>query len=91
MNIGVVLSTTIAGSGVVKMPEGRTWNDVESFYVKWGALYLTFKDGKYDEVSILHIDYDLDSIDHKYPANVTIHPTTEDGEMIDYNDELATS
>lgn len=32
--------------GIVEFPDGKTWDDVEDWYVKWDYLNLKFKDEK---------------------------------------------
>ena len=58
------------------MPEGKTWDDVEHWHVKWGTLHLTFKDGTEEQITTDYIE--LDAIDVERPDAVGIHPCNED-------------
>jgi hypothetical protein len=40
----------------ITLPEGKSWDDVDIWSVKWGTLHVTWKDGSEDE-------YELDEID----------------------------
>jgi len=75
-------------SGEVDLPEGRTWDDVSAWYVKWDRLYVMFKDGvEYDEP--LCSD-SMEAIDWKHPESVTVYATNDDDE-IDFDNEVASS
>ena len=88
MRYHIACSMYAGVSGEVDLPEGRTWDDVSTWYVKWDRLYVTFKDGvEYDEP--LNSD-SMEAIDWKYPSSVTVYATTEDDE-IDFDNEVAST
>jgi hypothetical protein len=76
-----------AGSvGYAEFPEGKTWDDVFDWSIKWDTLHVRFKDSE------AWVEFELDSstedvIDWKRPMSASVHPATEDGE-VDYNKEL---
>ena len=54
----------------VELPEGRQWSDVENWYVKWGVLYVTFKDGEEFEHNM---DDDIDIYTTKRPCSSIVY------------------
>lgn len=62
----------------VDLPEGKSWDDVQDHYCKWGFLTITWKDGSiwkhYMEVDSADI---INSIDWKYPET-TVYELGED-------------
>jgi hypothetical protein len=72
--------------GFATLPEGKTWGDVEDWYVKWDSLFVKFNESEdYNEFAL---DSDAtDGTDWKRPSNVSIHPTDEDGQ-VDFDEEL---
>ena len=78
-------STTV---GYVKFPEGKTWDDVDDWYVKWDTLNVQFK-GEH-EWQGFELNSDSGEIDWKRPNSTSVHPTDEEGNP-DYNEELAES
>jgi len=66
----------------LELPEGKTWEDVEEYYVKWGTLNILFK-GETD-----YREYDMgdgaDEIDWKRPATVDVY-NPENYDLIDSN------
>jgi hypothetical protein len=69
----------------VELPPGKTWADVEDWYVKWDTFHFKIKgEDKYREES-LHSS--TDNVDWKRPSYVSIHPTGENG-YCDYNEEF---
>lgn len=86
--IHVQASYYASTSGTVNLPQGKTWEDVAHWYVKWDTLYLRFKG---DDEEYAQIDLDScvgDIIDWKRPTGVSIYGTDDDGET-DYEVELA--
>jgi len=51
----------------IKLPEGYTDADIDEYYVKWGILNITFKDGFKWEYTLDEIE-----IDSKHPIEVSI-------------------
>lgn len=60
----------------VELPPGKTWDDVQSWYIKWDTLNIVFKDGT-EFSEDLNSD-SLDAIDWKRPQTVDIY-AIEDG------------
>lgn len=75
-------------TGYVDLPEGKTWSDVEDWYVKWDVLFLKFNGEDYTEFGLN--SGGMDCIDWKRPTSVSIYPTLEDG-TTDYDEELASN
>jgi hypothetical protein len=72
--------------GFVDFPEGKTWDDVRDWYVKWDILHVSFKGT--DEWVEFSLDSDNDdTIDWKRPISVSVSPTDENGDA-DYNEVL---
>lgn len=61
----------------VDFPDGKTWDDVKDWYVKWDSLHLWFKgaDG-FIEIE-MHSSSDRE---WKRPSTLTIYPVDEEGE-----------
>ena len=69
--------TYIAGpTATVEFPPGKTWDDVQSWYVKWDTLNVVFTDGT--EFSEDLDSAELDAVDWKRPQTVDIY-AVEDG------------
>lgn len=64
-------------SANVRLPAGKTWDDVDHWHVKWDTLYLTLKDGTELEVGLDISGADI--IDYKRPDSVEVW---EDGEYL---------
>ena len=77
MKVRVETNYTAGGSTEVDLPEGRTWDDVKDFYVKWGVLYITFKDGQEFKEEL---NDGVEVYDMKRPAEVTVYDE-EDNEL----------
>ena len=60
----------------VELPPGKTWDDVQSWYIKWDTLNIVFKDGT-EFSEDLNSD-SLDAVDWKRPQTVDIY-AIEDG------------
>ena len=74
--------------GSVTFPEGKTWEDVKDWYVKWDTLYVRFKDSDdYVEFS-LNSYADDGATDWKHPLGVTVYGMDADGET-DYDNGIA--
>ena len=74
--------------GFVTFPDGKTWEDVEDWYVKWDTLWVQWSGGpeEYEEFS-LNSDTS-DSTDWKRPIDVSVYAVDADGD-VDYNEEVA--
>lgn len=83
----VAVSTTMfcGGLGYAELPEGKTWDDVETWHIKWDNLNLLFKDGS---TASLPLESEVnDGIDWKRPLSATIHPVSDE-DVTDYDTEL---
>lgn len=71
----------------VTLPEGKTWNDVMDWYIKWDTLHARFYgDEDYTEY-FLWSRADVESTDWKRPNSISIYASKEDG-SIDFDKEL---
>lgn len=84
-----ISTTYTAGTSAnVEFPEGKAWDDVESWYVKWDVLHIQWKGTtSYEEFS-LNSDA-LDCIDWKCPSSTSVYPVDEATGDTDYSIELA--
>lgn len=74
-------------TGTATLPDGKTWDDVEAWYIKWDTLFFKLK-GEKDYLQCELNSDSMDGTDWKRPANVTVYPQDEDGET-DYSVEVA--
>lgn len=83
----VAVSTTLfcGATGYAVLPDGKTWADVESWYVKWDTLHLAFKGGTTEAIDLASDA--SDGTDWKRPLSATVHPVSDEG-VTDYNTEL---
>jgi hypothetical protein len=68
---------TFSAAEAVELPEGKTWNDVRSYYVCYGVLHLLWMDGTSTE-------HDLDGPaledqDWKTPDEASVYAAGPDG------------
>jgi hypothetical protein len=70
MQIRIDQNLSAGCSSIVTIPNGKTWDDVEDWYIKWDRLHIFFKDGSSTEIEL---DSDTDIIDWKRPDSVTIY------------------
>lgn len=74
--------------GSVTFPEGKSWDDVVDWFIKWDNLHVKFKNE--EEWSEFPLNSDSsDSIDWKRPISATIHPYIDEDDDTDYDTELA--
>lgn len=88
-NIHVVCSYTIFADGDVELPDGKTTEDIETCFVKYGSFRCIFKDGTEFEKEIGSATFE--SVDWKYPASTKIYAIGEDGIPVrnrDFAEEL---
>lgn len=87
MNQYTISTTYLAGTeGTVVFPEGKSWDDVKDWYVKWDTLHVQFKDSPEWQ------EFSLDShangiIDWKRPDSVSVFPKSDEG--TDWDTEIA--
>lgn len=68
-----------AGTGaLLTVPEIDSWDDIESYYVKWDTLHYQLKSDKMWRQLELNSET-IDVIDWKHPIRVTVHEQFEDG------------
>ena len=64
----------VSGLLEVELPEGKTWNDVEEFWVKWDTVYIEFKDGtKFED----EVGTDQSEADMKWPITCKVYASQE--------------
>ena len=71
----------------VTFPEGKSWPDVNNWYVKWDTLHVMWKGAQEYEEFELNSD-STDGTDWKRPLVVTVYGTDETGET-DFNNVAA--
>lgn len=79
------IETTLMAStqGTVELPEGKVWEDIEMWYVKWDTLFFQFKgENVINELEIR--SYAEDVVDWKRPSEVAVFAYDGDGDQIDY-------
>lgn len=57
--------------GKVTFPEGKSWDDVSDWYVKWDTLHVQWKGAQENEAFELNSD-NTDGTDWKRPLHVTV-------------------
>lgn len=79
--------TYLAGpTATVELPDGKTWDDVASWYVKWDTMNIVFKDGT--ELNEDLNSTSLEVVDWKRPTSVSIYAIDPDGKT-NYEKEIA--
>jgi hypothetical protein len=64
--------------GDVTLPDGKTWDDISDWFIKWDTIYIEFEDGtKYKQE--LNSET-LNIVDWKRPINCMAYETDKDGE-----------
>lgn len=76
--VQVVAEYAIYSTIDVTLPEGKTWEDVEEWYVKWDQLNYRMK-GETEFRESLRVDLSFDSCDTKRPGGVSIEEVDVDG------------
>lgn len=75
-------------SSTVEFPEGKTWDDVKDWYVKWDTLHVTFTDDDKWVEFPLNSD-SMEAIDWKRPRSVEVNPVDEESGETDYYTDVA--
>lgn len=66
--------------GSVELPEGKTWEDIEEWYVKWDVLHFKLKEEEaWKEVELGFGAVDI--VDWKHPISIGVYGTTDDNEI----------
>jgi len=77
----IISNMSCAVTSDVELPDGRTWDDVKEWYVKWGELVVTFKDGSTSVIEML-IDEE-ESVNWKRPILTEVYAVNNDGDWVD--------
>jgi len=73
MKVAIIAEYPCSVTSEVELKEGKTWADVEEWYIKWGDMVITYKDGTVQTVSV---DGDLlDGVDKVNPFSNSKRPT----------------
>lgn len=65
---------------------GKTWDDVDNWYVKWDTLHVLFVgNSEYTEIALNSEVQDV--VDWKHPNSVNVFAVKSDGK-VDYDNEL---
>ncbi len=79
--IAVVCEYSMNTTGLVDLPEGKTWEDVESWHVKWDIFHFKLK----EDDAWLEFRMDsaggVENVDWKRPAHIEVVPVDEDGDI----------
>lgn len=86
--VAVICEYSMNTEGRVDLPEGKTWEDVESWYVKWDVFHFKLKGEEVWHECEMNSSADIGSVDWKRPARVDILATDEDGAP-DWGEQLA--
>lgn len=87
MNITIEIKYNVYGSEQIDLPDGMTWDNVVSHYVKWDCLNVTFDNGTTESYELC-TDISM-GCDTKRPVETKIYKTNESGEAADYDSSLA--
>lgn len=87
--IAVEATYHTGATGYAELPEDKTWNDVEDWFVKWDCLHVKFKgQEQWHELNLNSDDSDdSDGTDWKWPMQTAVYPCNEDGDIL-YGTEL---
>lgn len=86
MRIAISATYYASTTGIIDLPEGKTWDDVEHWFVKWDTFHYRLKGEKdYREIELCSDPMNI--IDWKRPSTVEVYPTLEDDE-IDWDNPL---
>lgn len=83
MKLVVEVSYVAYNSHTIELPEGKTWDDVENFWVKWDTVNIVFR-GEDTPHSYEMGSGDPDRIDFKHPETLWVYTASEDGDA-DYD------
>ena len=77
----------IGGLAEIELPAGKTWNDVDEFWVKWDTAHIVFKDGTKIEDELNSHEGEADM---KWPITCKVHASkeTEYGTDCDWDNVL---
>ena len=63
--------------GFVTLPDGKTWEDVSEWFVKWDRIYIEFKDNTTWSCELN--SETMDTINWKRPRDVSVYTVDENG------------
>jgi hypothetical protein len=89
--IAIETTYNTVGTFIIDLPDGKTWDDVADFYVKWSELFIRFSGTDADDYVSFHLSVDETSTDYKRPDRVTVFKVGDDDGCAypDYENELA--
>jgi hypothetical protein len=64
--------------GTVTLPDGKTWDDVSDWWIKWDDIYIEFKDGTKYGQGLNSEEHNI--VDWKRPIDSMVYSTDENGE-----------
>ena len=65
---------------LIELPDSKVWEDVKDYCVRWGSLFITWKDNTTSEIDM---ESDItDAIDWKYPQDYYAIEVDENGEEL---------
>ena len=79
MDITIQAYYTQCNTTTVNLPEGKTWNSVADYYVKYGVLFIKWR-GE-DDWQEFALSDDFSESDMKFPDSLTIYD--ENGDIVD--------
>jgi len=83
----IEMSLTANAAGSVEFPEGKTWDDVGDFYIRYDTLYVQFEGSPEWAEFPLHSGGHVE-ISWKHPDTARVYPVDED-EGTDYSTTVA--
>jgi len=89
MNKFYQIDTTLyAGtSGKIELPDGKSWEDIQDWYIRWDTINIKFKDSKeYFAIELASMN-DPELVDWKRPISATVFAVGSDG-VTDYNNAI---
>ena len=82
MKVRIEATYETSAVATLDLPEGKTWDDVKEYWIKWGTAVIEFEDGS-------KLEHELDApgeTDWKWPVRSVV---LKDGDDFDYDDPLA--
>jgi hypothetical protein len=79
MTINVTVSYMMTGNATLDLPDDRTWADVQTWFIKWDTLHITWTDGTLWSGD-LNTNFS-EGVDCKRPASVCIANAHDDNDI----------
>jgi hypothetical protein len=80
MNYRIETTWHCGATATVELPDGKTWDDIEHWFIKWDTLYLQFFGS--EEVHELSLDSGGGDVDWQRPLTTEVFEAGESGPMI---------